>query len=276
MQREGIQTMAITGGKGGVGKTVVAVSMATALAQAGNRVLLLDGDTGLASVDVQLGLTPRYTLEHLLSGERSLEDLLLQTREGVSVVPAASGIARMAALGPREHATLVHAFATLPRNFDVLIIDCAPGIAEQVRRFSEAAQHLVVVLCDEPASLTDAYALIKVLMRERNLRRFKILVNKSQPGDGEALFKRLQRVTDRYLEVDLQYLGEVPEDRAVLKAVREQRSVLSAYPGSPAAHALRRIAVQSRRWPVPTTGGRIEFFIEHMYSAPQRRLRVVK
>jgi flagellar biosynthesis protein FlhG len=156
MQRDGIQTMAITGGKGGVGKTVVAVSMATALAQAGQRVLLLDGDTGLASVDVQLGLAPRYTLEHLLSGERTLEDLLLRTQEGVSVVPAASGIARMASLGPREHAALVHAFATLPRNYDVLIIDCAPGIAEQVRRFSEAAQHLVVVMCDEPASLTDA------------------------------------------------------------------------------------------------------------------------
>jgi flagellar biosynthesis protein FlhG len=276
MQREGIQTIAVTGGKGGVGKTVVAVSMATALAQAGQRVLLLDGDTGLASVDVQLGLAPRYTLEHLLNGERSLADLLLQTREGVSVVPAASGIARLAALGPREHAALVHAFATLPGNYDVLIIDCAPGIAEQVRRFSEAAQHLVVVLCDEPASLTDAYALIKVLMRERNLRRFKVLVNKSQPGQGEALFKRLQRVTDRYLDVDLHYLGEVPEDRAVQKSVREQRTLLSAYPGSPAAHALRRIAVQSRRWPSPQGSGRIEFFLEHVYAMPERRLRVVK
>jgi flagellar biosynthesis protein FlhG len=276
MQREGIQTIAVTGGKGGVGKTVVAVSMATALAQAGQRVLLLDGDTGLASVDVQLGLTPRYTLEHLLSGEKSLEELLVQTREGVSVVPASSGITRLATLGPREHAVLMQAFVTLPRNYDVLIIDCAPGIAEQVRRFSEAAQHLVVVLCDEPASLTDAYALIKVLMRERNLRRFKVLVNKSPPGEGEALFKRLQRVTDRYLEVELQYLGEVPDDRLVHKAVREQRALLSAYPGCAAAHALRRIAVQSRRWPAPQGSGRIEFFLEHAYATPERRLRVVK
>jgi flagellar biosynthesis protein FlhG len=276
MQREGIQTIAVTGGKGGVGKTVVAVSMATALAQAGQRVLLLDGDSGLASVDVHLGLTPRYTLEHLLNGEKTLEELLLQTREGVSVVPAASGIARLAALGPREHAVLMQAFATLPRSYDVLIIDCAPGIAEQVRRFSEAAQHLVVVLCDEPASLTDAYALIKVLMRERNLRRFKILVNKSQPGEGEALFKRLQRVTDRYLEVELQYLGEIPDDRMVQKSVREQRTVLSAYPGCAAAQALRRIAVQSRRWPSPRGPGRIELFLEHAYAMPERRLRVIK
>jgi flagellar biosynthesis protein FlhG len=227
-------------------------------------------------VDVQLGLTPRYTLEHLLSGEKSLEDLLVQTREGVSVVPAASGIARLASLGPREHAVLMQAFVTLPRNHDVLIIDCAPGIAEQVRRFSEAAQHVVVVLCDEPASLTDAYALIKVLMRERNLRRFKVLVNKSPVGEGAALYKRLQRVTDRYLEVELQYLGEVPEDRLVQRAVREQRPLLSAYPGCAAAQALRRIAVQSRRWPAPHDSGRIEFFLEHAYATPERRLRVVK
>jgi flagellar biosynthesis protein FlhG len=118
--------------------------------------------------------------------------------------------------------------------------------------------------------------LIKVMMRERNLKRFKILVNKSQPGEGEALFQRLQRVTDRYLDVDLQYLGEVPDDRNVQKSVREQRTVMSAYPGCPASHALRRIAVNSRRWPAPAIGGRIEFFLEHRYATPERRLRVVK
>jgi flagellar biosynthesis protein FlhG len=276
MQRDAIQTIAVAGGKGGVGKTMVAVSMATALAQSGQRVLLFDGDTGLASVDVQLGLAPRYTLEQLLNGECSLEELLVYTREGLAVLPAASGVAKLAELGPREHATLLQAFATLPRQFDVLIIDCAPGIAEQVRRFSAAAQHVLIVMCDEPASLTDAYALIKVLRRERQLRHFKVLANRVPTGTGAQLFERLQRVTDRYLDVQLHYVGEVPDDRLVGKAVREQRPVMSAYPGSIAARALRQIAVHSRRWPRSPESGRIEFLVERACTAPDRRLRVVK
>lgn len=276
MQRDGVQTIAVTGGKGGVGKTMVAVGMATALAQSGLRVLLLDGDVSLASVDVQLGLTPRYTLEHLLKGDKLLEDILLRTREGVQVVPAASGVTRLASLGVREHAAIVQAFATLPQNFDVLVIDCAPGIAEQVRRFAEAAQHVVIVLCNEPASLTDAYAMIKVLSREHSLQRFQVLVNKAVPGSGAELFQRLQRVTDRYLDVQLVYAGEVPDDRLVVKAVREQRPVLAAYPSAPAARALRQFALHSRRWPGSAGTGRIEFFMERIFKAPERRLRLVK
>lgn len=272
-----VQTIAVTGGKGGIGKSSVSINLATALAQTGQRVLLLDGDLGLANVDVLLGLTPRFTIENVLSGERGLEEILLTTRDGVQVVPAASGVSRMAELSATEHAAIVRGFATLPHNFDVLIVDTAAGIGEQVRRFSEAAQQLIVVLCDEPASLTDAYALIKVLSRDHGLRRFQVLANKVRAGQGELLFQRLQRVTDRYIDVSLQYAGEIPDDKLLHKSLKAQRAVVEAYPGSPAARALKLLARQCRQWPQQQgQGGRLEFFFERLFTAPQPRLKVVK
>jgi flagellar biosynthesis protein FlhG len=272
-----VQTIAVTGGKGGIGKSSLSVNLATALAQTGQRVLLLDGDLGLASVDVMLGLTPQFTIENVLSGERTLEEVVLTTRDGVQVIPAASGVSRMADLGTGEHAAIVRAFATLPHNFDVLIVDTAAGIGEQVRRFSEAAQQLIVVLCDEPASLTDAYALIKVLSREHGLRRFQVVANKVRNGHGELLFRRLQRVTDRYLEVHLHYAGEIPDDRLLHKSLQAQRAVVEAYPGSPAALAIKQLARQCRKWPQQhDQGGRLEFFFERLFAETQPRLKVVK
>jgi flagellar biosynthesis protein FlhG len=270
-----IQTIAVTGGKGGIGKSTVAVNMATALAQAGERVLLLDGDLGLASTDVLLGLTPRFTLQHVLDGERTLEEILLRTRDGVHVVPAASGVTRMVQLGAAEHAAIIHAFATLPQQFDVLIVDTAPGIGDQVRRFSEAAQSQLVVLCDEPSALTDAYALIKVLSREHGLQRFHVLVNKVRDGSGELLFRRLQRVTDRYLDVALLYAGEIPDDRLLHKSIKAQRAVVEAYPGSPSARALRQVAKDCRKWPRQAIAGGLEFFFENLFTEPPK-LRIVK
>lgn len=273
-----VRVIAVTGGKGGIGKTSVAVNLATALARRGERVLLLDGDLGLANIDVMLGLTPRYTIEHVLSGERELSEILLPTRDGVQLIPAASGVARLARLDALQHATLVRAFATLPGAYDSLIIDTAAGIGESVRRFSEAAQHVVVVLRDEPTSLTDAYALIKVLSREHGVRRFQVLVNMTLPGgSGELLFRRLQRVTDRYLDAQLSHLGDIPDDPHVSRAVRAQRALLEAFPNTLAARALRELGDRVRRWPAPGgASGRIEFFIERLLSAPPMRLKVIK
>jgi flagellar biosynthesis protein FlhG len=272
-----VHTIAVTGGKGGVGKTCLAVNVATALAQSGHKVLLLDGDLGLSNVDVMLGLTPRYTLEHMLSGERALQDIILKSPDGVQVVPAASGVAHMAALGSREHAAIVRAFATLPSAVDVLVIDTATGIGESVLRFCAAAQQLLVVLCDEPTSLTDAYALIKVLSRDHKVKRFSVLANRVRRGSGEALFRRLERVTDRYLQVHLQYAGEVPDDESLSKSVRAQRALLDAFPGSAAAKAIRSLAAQCLSWPKSDTpGGGIEFYFERLFAVPQPNLKVIK
>ena len=273
-----VQVITVTSGKGGTGKTAVSVNLATAFARAGRATMLLDGDLGLANVDVLLGLTPRCTLEHVLSGERRLEEVILKASSGLRVVPSASGVARMAALSASDQAAIVHAFSTLPGALDVLIVDTAAGISESVLQFCQSAQQVLVVLRDEPTSLTDAYALIKVLSRSRGVRSFRVLANMIRhSGQGQSVFRRLQRVTDRYLEVALDYVGEIPEDSALQRSVLAQRPVLEAFPSCPAARAFSRLAAVARGWPMPEgPSGRLEFFLERMLRRPPPRLTVLK
>lgn len=273
-----VQVIAVTGGKGGTGKSCVAVNLAISLAQCGRHALLLDGDLGLANVDVLLGLTPRYTLEHVLRGERSLEEVIIETASGVRVVPGASGVARLASLGSAEQAGLIQAFAGLPGALDVLLVDTAAGISDTVLRFCQSAQQVLVVLRDEPASLTDTYALIKVLSRSHGVRQFRVLANMTRAvGQGEAVFRRLQRVADRYLTVALDFVGEVPEDGALQKSIQAQRAVVELYPSSPAGQAFRRLAQTVNRWPLAAgPSGRLEFFFERLLQRPAPQLKVLK
>ncbi len=273
-----VQVIAVSGGKGGTGKTSVAVNLATALAQMGRKIMLLDGDLGLANVDVLLGLTPRYTLEHVLKGERTLEEIILQTSSGVRVVPASSGVARMAMLSASEQSGIVQAFSTLPGTLDVLIIDTAAGIGEPVLQFCQAAQQVLVVLRDEPTSLTDTYALIKLLSRDRGVHQVRVVTNLTRHADqGQMAFRRLQRVTDRYLQVVLEHVADIPEDFSLQKSVQAQRPVLEAFPNCPASKAFRELARVADKWPLPAgPSGRIEFFMERMLTRPAPRLTVLK
>jgi flagellar biosynthesis protein FlhG len=273
-----VQVIAVTGGKGGVGKTSVAVNLATGLASAGRRVVLLDGDLGLANVDVLLGLSPRYTLAHVLSGERTLDEIMVSAPQGFKIVPAASGAADLAGMAGAGHLGLVQAFSGLATRLDVLIIDTAAGIAPGVLQFSQAAQHVLVVICDEPASLTDAYALIKVLSRDHGVNRFRVVANMARgPGEGAILFDKLERVAARFLDVILEYAGEIPEDERVRRAIKAQRPVLDAYPGSPAGKAFKKLAAAADTWPVPEgPRGNLEFFVERLVRRGAPRLEVVQ
>jgi flagellar biosynthesis protein FlhG len=273
-----VQVIAVTGGKGGVGKTSVAVNLATGLAAAGRRVVLLDGDLGLANVDVLLGLSPRYTLAHVLSGERTLDEIMVSAPQGFKIVPAASGAADLASMAGAGHLGLVQAFSGLATRLDVLIIDTAAGIAPGVLQFSQAAQHVLVVICDEPASLTDAYALIKVLSRDHGVKRFRVVANMSRTaGEGSSLFDKLERVTARFLDVILEYAGEIPEDERVRRAIKAQRPVLDAYPGSPAGRAFKKLAAAADTWPVPEgPRGNLEFFVERLVRRGSPRLELVQ
>jgi flagellar biosynthesis protein FlhG len=272
-----VQVIAVTGGKGGVGKTSVSVNLATALAAAGRRVVLLDGDLGLANADVFLGLSPRYTLAHVISGERTLDEVIVDAPQGFKVVPAASGAADLASMGAAEHLGLVRAFSELAARVNVLIVDTAAGIAQGVLQFSQACQHVLVVVCDEPASLTDAYALVKVLSRNHGVRRFRVLANRIRaPGGGVELFRRFERVTARFLDVVLEFAGEIPEDEYLRRSVREQRPVLEAYPVSPSARAFKKLAGTADTWPVPPgPRGNIEFFVERLVRRNPVHLEVV-
>jgi flagellar biosynthesis protein FlhG len=273
-----VQVIAVTGGKGGVGKTTIAVNLAASLASRGKRVLLLDGDLGLANVDVFLGLTPRLTLADVLAGNNTLEEVIIDAPQGFKVVPAASGIAQLAELDPMTHLGLVRAFGDISAQLDVMVVDTAPGIAGSVLQFSQAAQQVLVVICDEPASLTDAYALIKILSRDHGVKQFRVLVNQSRGrGLGQALFQRFERVATRFLQVELDYVGEIPEDPFLRRAIREQRPVVTGYPSCPSAMALKTLALRADMWPVAEgPRGNVEFFVERLIRRPSVRLEVVR
>jgi flagellar biosynthesis protein FlhG len=261
-----VNVIAITGGKGGVGKTVVAVNLGAALAAQGRSTMLLDADLGLANVDVLLGLNARLNLEHVVNGECALDDVIVTAPCGLRVVPAASGSVSMATLGRAQHAGLVHAFSRLLEPLDVLLVDTAAGVGEAVVTFSEAAQRVVVVVCDEPASLTDAYGLIKVLARRQSGCRFEIVANMvDNAAQGRALYEKLLRVCDRFLGVTPSYFGYIPYDEYLRRAIRGQTTVVEAFPSSPSARELARLAAAAAGWS-PKSGARggIEFFMERM------------
>ena len=260
------RVIAVASGKGGVGKTSVSINLAAALVNAGQRTLLLDTDLGLANVDVMLGLSPRFTLADVFAGRCELRDTVLEGPNGLMIVPAASGKRHMTELTPQQHVGLVHAFSELDVPIDTMVVDNAAGIADGVLTFCQAAQDVVVVVCDEPASVTDAYALIKVLSRERGVTRVQVLANQVQHAvEGRQLFEKLERVTSRFLDVTLSYLGAIPRDEWLRRAIQRQESVVDAFPSAPAALAFRDIARRSRQWQSPAAPrGHVEFFIERI------------
>jgi len=266
------RVIAVASGKGGVGKTSVSVNLALSLVNAGQRTLLLDTDLGLANVDVMLGLSPRFTLADVIAGRCDLADTVLEGPSGLWVVPAASGKRHMAELTPQEHVGLVHAFSQLDLPIDTMVVDTAAGIADGVLTFCQAAQDVIVVVCDEPASVTDAYALIKVLSRERGVNRVQVLANQvSHTGEGRELFGKLERVSARFLDVTLSYLGAIPRDEWLRRAVQRQEAVVEAFPSSPSALAFRDIARRAAQWQAPQgSRGGVEFFLERLVAAPPR------
>ena len=267
-----VRVIAVASGKGGVGKTSVSVNLAMSLLNAGQRTLLLDTDLGLANIDVMLGLSPRFTLADVFAGRCELRDTVIEGPRGLWVVPAASGKRHMTELTPQQHVGLVHAFSELDLPIDTMVVDNAAGIADGVLTFCQAAQDVIVVVCDEPASVTDAYALIKVLNRERGVNRVQVLANQVQhPAEGRQLFEKLERVTSRFLDVTMGYLGAIPRDEWLRRSIQRQEAVVEAFPSAPSSVAFRDIARRAGQWQSPQgPRGHVEFFIERLVSPNAR------
>ncbi|APE05998.1 MULTISPECIES: MinD/ParA family protein [Alteromonas] len=263
-----IKVIAVTGGKGGVGKTNITLNTAIAMAKQGKRVMVLDADLGLANVDVMLGLRVEKNLSHVLSGECTLDDVLVTGPHGIKIAPATSGTQSMAELSTTQHAGLIRAFSELRSPIDVLLVDTAAGISDMVLSFAKASQDIMVVVCDEPTSLTDAYALIKLLNREHGVFRFKVVANMVRDvREGQELFSKLSKVTGRFLDVALELVATIPFDENIRRAVRKQTAIVDAYPGSPASVAISQLANRAASWPIPTQpGGHLEFFIEQLIA----------
>ncbi|MFC0050154.1 MinD/ParA family protein [Rheinheimera tilapiae] len=273
MKKQMVKVIAVTGGKGGVGKTNVTLNLAMAMAQMGKKVLVLDADLGLANCDVMLGLRVEKNLFHVLAGEVELDDILIEGPFGIKIVPATSGTQSMTELSPAEHAGLIRAFSELRTPFDVLLVDTAAGISDMVLSFSRASQDVLVVVCDEPSSITDAYALMKILSREHAVQRFKIVANMVRSlREGQELFAKLSRVTDRFLDVTLELVATIPFDENVRKAARKQRAFVDAFPKTPASLAVKTLATRAVQWPVPpSASGHLEFFLEQLVQPQSER-----
>ena len=242
--RKDLRVISVTSGKGGVGKTNVVANLALALCRLGKRVLILDADLGLGNMDVLLGLNPRYTIQHVLSGEKRLEEVILNVPAGFHLLPAASGIPELTDLTQSQRMFLLDEFDALQNFFDVLLIDTGAGISSNVMYFNFAAMEKVVVITNEPASLTDAYALIKVLANKYHQKKFRILINSARSDhEAEQIYRHLCLVVDKFLgSLSLDYLGWIPFDENVPKAVRRQQAVLDLFPLSKSSKKFMEVA----------------------------------
>jgi len=264
-RRAPLRVVAVTSGKGGVGKTNVSANLAVAFGRQGRRVWLLDADLGLANVDVLFGLTPRANLLDVLRAERALADVVLDGPAGVRIIPAATGVEELTALAPGDRLRLLAEIEALEADPDVLVVDTAAGISSNVLFFTAAAADALIVVTPEPTALTDAYALMKVLAARHGRREFLVVVNMAAGvADAQAAFTRLARVAERFLRVRVEYQGWIPYDDAVPRAVRTQQPVVLASPHSPASTAFVQLAGRLGRRPAPTPTGGVQFFFRQL------------
>ncbi len=215
----------IASGKGGVGKTLTTVNLAVAARRMGQSVLIFDGDLGLANVDVVLGLTARYNIRDVLDGNAQLKDIVVEGPLGIDLIPSGSGISSLTRLSPAQKQLILDQIGQLEESYDLLLIDTGAGIAENVVHFARAADKTVVVTTPEPHAMTDAYALIKVLAEEHDVKSFSLLVNQTRtPEEGFKVSERIAEVAMRFLNVRVSHLGNVPSDPQVPKSVMQRRA----------------------------------------------------
>lgn len=257
------QVISVTSGKGGVGKTNVSVNLACLLARMGKRVVLLDADLGLANVDVLLGLAPEKNLFHLFEEGVGLAEVLHDTPYGFRILPAASGVAEMLELDTGQKLDLLEALDELEDSIDFLIVDTGAGISENVLYFNLAVQERLLVLTPEPTSLTDAYALIKVLKAEHGVERFRVVVNMAKtPAAAKEVYSKLHNACDQFLSgISLDLTGVVPLDPGVRTAVINQKPFCVSDPDGFAATALTKVAQRITTWKgTAQLDGNIKFF----------------
>ena len=245
------KVIAVTSGKGGVGKTNIAVNLATRFAQAGKRVVLLDADMGLANADVLCGMELQFNLAHVLAKRKKLSEVIARAPGGFFLVGGASGLAKMADLPAAQHTQLINALCQIEKDCDIIMIDTGAGISPNVLSFTRMADQVLVVTTPEPTAITDAYAVVKVISRERQQEPgvqhapISLLVNQSQSaGEGKAVYERVSGVARQFLGIDLQDGGYLPQDKAVTMAVRKRVPFILDNPRSAAALSVTQLAMR--------------------------------
>lgn len=269
-KKQPARVIAVSSGKGGVGKTNTTVNVGLALSKLGKRVLLLDADLGLANINILLGFEPKATLQQVVEGKAKLEDIIVDYDYNFDIIPASSGIQNMTDLSEESRLALLNAVDQLATDYDYVFVDTAAGIGDNVIYFNVAAEDHLIVVDKEPTSITDAYALIKILSTENNIKEFFVVANRTPVGtDGRATYAKLAGATDRFLSVSLKFLGAISDDPMISQAVVQQKACISLYPGTKASLdytklAQRIIETEGARKP---RGGLQFFFKEIIESA---------
>lgn len=258
MNNKRTRTISVTSGKGGVGKTTIVCNMALRLSQLGKKVLILDGDMGMANVDIFFGAKTHGSVRDVIYGDKEIKDILTEVSKDVFLIPGGSGIVDFNYLNNFERRAIVESIATLPHNFDYLLIDTAPGIADNVLFLNAAVQSVAVVITQDPSSFADAYSLIKVLNAQGKVNRFSIVCNQvKDEAEGLALYQRFNEVVNRFLFIGLDYWGSIPLDTALRKSNQMQRLIMRQDPTAEAAKALRLVTAYMEKslQPIENTGG---------------------
>lgn len=254
--------IAITSGKGGVGKTNIAINMAIAYARIGKRVLLIDGDLGMANVNVLMNVIPKYNLLHVVNRQKSMAEIITKTELGFDFIAGANGFSRIANLPEEELEYFTREFATLD-NFDIILIDTGAGISNNVLQFVEAADEIIIVTTPEPTAITDAYGIIKIITTELALEaelKLKLLVNRVHSAEeGKRVSDRIINIAGQFLNYKLEYLGFVYDDSAVTTSVIRQKPFLEAMPSSKPAICIKHIVGRIEKTEIVPKGGVINF-----------------
>ena len=244
MNKSSLRVLAVSSGKGGVGKTTIVANLACALSKRGKKVLVIDTDLGLNNIDILLGLTSRKHIGHVLSGKSNVEDIILHGPEGIHVLPAGNGLQELTQLEPEKKMTLMGELDRISGDYEFLIFDTSAGISSNVTFFCSAAHEIFLIATTEPTSLTDVYALMKVLHTKHSQKHFRLIINSvSSEREAQGVYRNLTAVADRFLNgVYVEYLGYILRDPNVSKAIRQQKAFLEIYPFSKFSRCMNELA----------------------------------
>lgn len=270
------RVFAVTSGKGGVGKTNVVGNLAIACQRMGKKVLVLDADLGLANLDIIFGINPRHNIGETIRGERDLSSVIAEGPEGVAVLPASSGVQELAHLTEGQKVNLLSEFDGLPMSFDLMLIDTGAGISSNVIFFNLAAEERIIVITPEPTSITDAYALMKVLFFNHGIKDFLLLSNMVRDErQGKKVYEHLSRVAAKFMRgASVDYAGCIPWDALLQKGVSRREPVIRCYPESPSSRSFMALAgVLMKNGGQKPQDGNIKFFLKRLMDAAKDETR---
>lgn len=264
------RVIAVTSGKGGVGKTNVVGNMAVALSRMGKRVVIIDADVGLANIDIIFNLRPDFNISHIINSQKTLNQVMVTSDHGIKILPGGSGFAELTQLNEGEKLNLLSEFESLSDQADIIFVDTGAGISSNVLYFNSACDECIVIATREPTSITDAYAMMKILSGEYGTKYFKLIVNMvDSDAQAKRVYASLSAALDKYLKnVVLEYTGHIPFDRQLQTAVQNRGLVMDNFPDSMAAKAIEDIALNLGNTPArANSNGSLTFFMNKVFQA---------